>query len=272
MTETVLITGAAGRIGRALAPRLARAGRELRRLDVVECAPGTSSGPVLVGPVLVGPVLVGSVTDPDLLDRACAGADAVVHLGGISGEASWAELLEVNIDGTRTVLEAARRAGVARVVLASSNHATGMTPVPVDGDLPAAAAPRPDTFYGVSKAAMEALGALYADRYGLDVTSLRIGTCAERPRSTRELSTWLSFDDCARLVEACLTVPGPAAHRIVWGMSANTRGFVSPAEGAAIGYHPRDDAERWADDVTGAHEPLVGGAFTRLPPGEPPDR
>lgn len=249
----ILMTGSEGRIGRALQLRLARPGRTLRLLDPAREEP-----------------FRGSVTDPGLVLAASTGVDAVVHLGGISAEAPWAEILDVNIDGTRTVLDAAVRAGVPRVVLASSNHATGMTPVPAAGGLPADVAFRPDTFYGVGKVAMEALGALYADRHGLDVVSLRIGTCAERPRSTRELSTWLSFDDCARLVEACLTAPGPLGHRIVWGMSANTRGFVSHAAGEALGYHPADDAEAFAGDVDGEPEPLVGGAFTRFPLGERP--
>lgn len=144
-----------------------------------------------------------------------------------------------------------------------------MTPLPERGRVPAAGPPRPDTFYGASKAAVEALGALYADRRGLDVSSLRIGTCSPAQQNVRELSSWLSFDDCARLVEACLTAPGPPAHRILWGVSANTRGFASLAEGTAIGYDPQDDAESHADRVGGEPEPLVGGAFTRAALGEP---
>ncbi len=251
----ILMTGSEGGVGRALRPRLARPGRTLRLLDLTAGGDGT---------------VAGSVTDPDLMLTACTGVDAVLHLGGISAEAPWEDILDVNIHGTRTVLDAAVRAGVPRVILASSNHATGMTPVPAGGGLPADVAARPDTFYGMSKVAMEALGALYADRHGLDVVSLRIGTCFELPRSTRDLSTWLSFDDCARLVEACLAAPGPLGHRIVWGMSANTRGFVSHAAGNAIGYHPVDDAEKFAGEVGGEPEPLVGGAFTRFALGERP--
>ena len=256
---TVLITGAAGRIGRELRPRLARPGRTLRLLDEVDCGPAGAAEEVLVG----------SVTDPALVARACAGAHAVVHLAGIPGEAPWADLLHVNVHGTQAVLDAAVTAGAPRVVLASSNHAVGMTPLPERGLIPATVPPRPDTFYGASKAALEALGALYADRQGLDVSSLRIGTCSPAPESVRELSSWLSFDDCARLVEACLAAPGPPAHRLLWGVSANTRGFASLAEGEAIGYHPQDDAEAYADRVGGEPEPLVGGEFTRAPLGEP---
>ncbi len=105
--------------------------------------------------------MTASVTDMAAMTAACAGADAVIHLGGIPTEDAWAPILDVNINGTYTVFEAARRTGVPRVVFASSNHAVGFSPraaFPVaDG-----AAPVPDTYYGVSKAAGEALAALYA--------------------------------------------------------------------------------------------------------------
>ncbi|HWN29460.1 MAG TPA: NAD(P)-dependent oxidoreductase, partial [Actinomycetospora sp.] len=186
MTERVLVTGAAGRIGGYLRPRLARDGRTLRLLDVL---------PVDAGPDEEG--VTASVTDLDAVTAACAGADAVVHLGGYAGEEAWDDVLTVNIHGTYVVFEAARRAGVPRVVFASSNHAAGFHPAvdPVPDDL----SPRPDTYYGVGKAAGEALGSLYHDRYGLDVVCLRIGTCSDTPPDARSLATWLSPDDCGRL-------------------------------------------------------------------------
>src|SRR5208282_6617115 len=101
------------------------------------------------------------------------------------------------------VFEAARQAGAGRVVYASSNHAVGFTPrsaFPV----PDYAFPAPDTNYGVSKAAVEALAAMYHYRYGLDAICLRILSCCPRPRGVRMLSTWLSPDDAGRLFEACL--------------------------------------------------------------------
>ena len=138
--------------------------------------------------------------------------------------------------------------------------------------------PRPDTYYGWGKAAIEALGRLYVDRYGMDVIALRIGTCADVPANERVLATWLSPDDAGRLVEAALSVPAPG-FRIVWGVSANARSWWSPAGGSALGYEPVDNAEVFAGAVV-ASDPSdlehVGGPFCRAPIGvpyqEPPAR
>ena len=250
MTERILLTGAAGTIGAMLRPRLARAGRTLRLLDVAPLSAGDGEETVRA-----------SVSDLDAMVAACADVAAVVHLGGLSTEASWAEILEHNINGTYTVLEAARRAGVPRVVFASSNHAVGF--VPMDEPVGDYAYPRPDTYYGVSKVAGEALGSLYHDRYGLDVVCLRIGACADRPWNERSLAIWLSPDDCGRLVAAALDAPAPG-FRIVWGISANTRGTWPLAEARALGYEPRDDAEAYAGAVppsSDLEKRYLGGEF-----------
>lgn len=256
MPERILITGAAGGIGTLMRPRLARRDRVLRLMDIVPVPP---AGPgERVEPV------TGSVTDPDAMRAACADVDAIVHLGGLSTEASWEDMLSTNIHGAYLVFEAARLAGVPRVVFASSNHAVGFHPR--DGrTAPDYLFPRPDTFYGVSKVAGEALGSLYHDRYGLDVVCLRIGTCRETPPDARALATWLSPDDCAGLLESALGVPEPG-FRVVWGVSRNSRGWFSLSEGEAIGYRPADDAERYATPEllgrTGEFEErYLGGAF-----------
>jgi hypothetical protein len=126
----------------------------------------------------------------------------------------------------------------------------------------------------VSKVAGEALGRLYHERYGLDFTCLRIGTCFEKPNSARGLSTWMSPDDCARLIEAVLALDEPG-FRFVWGISRNTRRWWSLAEGEAIGYHPVDDAEVFADEYLNGAEldlsdpvhHILGGHFCAVPLG-----
>src|SRR6202035_1198734 len=180
------------------------------------------------------------------------------------------EIRAVNIDGTYAVFEAARQAGVGRVVYASSNHAVGFTPSSAF-PVPDYAFPAPDTYYGVSKVAGEALAALYHHRHGLDAICIRILTCAERPETVRSLSTWLSPDDAGRLFEACLAAPR-TGFRVVFGVSANTRGgWVSLDEARALGYQPRDNAEEYAAELIAAHgEPdtgdpvlaYLGGEFT----------
>ena len=221
---TILITGAAGRIGTMLRPRLARPGRTLRLLDTAPLAAGPA-GPTGPGEESV----TASVTDLAAMTAACAGVDAVIHLAALAGEAAWERILPVNIEGTYAAFEAARRAGVPRVIYASSNHAVGFTP---RSRFPAPdyAFPAPDTYYGVAKVTGEALAALYHHRYGLDTICLRILTCYDKPPTARSLSTWLSPDDAGRLFEACLTVPDPG-FRVAYGVSANTRGV--PARRAA---------------------------------------
>jgi NAD(P)-dependent dehydrogenase (short-subunit alcohol dehydrogenase family) len=255
----ILITGAAGLVGSMLRPRLARPGRILRLLDLA--------------PLTAGPgeeAIQASVTDLAAMTAACRGADAVIHLGGISGESSWSRIVETNINGGYTAFEAARRAGTPRVIFASSNHAVGFSPrsgFPV----PDYAFPAPDTYYGVSKAATEALAAMYHHRYGLDAICVRILSCFPRPSTVRMLSTWLSPDDAGRLFEACLTAGRPG-FRVVFGVSANTRGgWVGMDEARALGYQPQDDAEAYAAELIAVHgEPgpddpaqqFLGGEFT----------
>ncbi|WP_222854121.1 NAD-dependent epimerase/dehydratase family protein [Fodinicola acaciae] len=259
----VLITGAAGGIGRLIRSRLRRDGRELRLFDIATVAPAEDGEPV--------ELLTGSVTDPSAVRAACDGVDAIIHLGGLSREAPWADTLDVNVNGTQVLLEAAREAGVRRVILASSNHAVGYHPV--TDNVAADLAPQPDTYYGVSKAAIEALGALYAHRFGMDVICVRIGMCFPKPMGVRGLALWLSPDDCGRLLEACLSAPSPG-YRLVWGVSRNTRGYVSLAEAEALGYKSQDDSEVFAAEIlasdTAAHpeNEVIGGGFTITPLGE----
>ncbi|HLN66621.1 MAG TPA: NAD(P)-dependent oxidoreductase, partial [Streptosporangiaceae bacterium] len=145
--------------------------------------------------------------------------------------------------------------------------------------VPDYAFPAPDTYYGVSKAATEAMAAMYHYRYGLDAICLRILSCFPRPVNVRMLSTWLSPDDAGRLFEACLTAERPG-FRVIFGVSANTRGgWVSLAEARALGYQPQDDAEAYAAEIIAEQgepdpgtDPVLrhlGGEFT-LPDAQVP--
>lgn len=268
--ETVLITGAAGRIGRALRPRLARPGRTLRLLDLAPLDPAAPGEEV--------ELVQASFLDQPEIEAACQGADAVIHLGGLAGESPWRQIVTVNIEGTLRVLDAARTAGVPRVVFASSIHAAGFHTRDEVGDgglLPAETPPRPDTLYGAGKAASEALASLYHSRFGLDVVCLRIGAFRPVPLLASDLANWLSPDDAGRLFEACLQPRSPG-FRVLWGISANTRRWWSAAEAEAIGYRAEDDAEQYADLVLdgAAYDPddpsntHVGAIFCAIPVGK----
>lgn len=277
MARTVLITGAAGRIGGHLRTRMARPGRVLRLLD---------AKPV-PGPRSAEEIIEGDLTDPDTMVRACAGVTAVIHLGGIAFEDEWDRLLHANVNGTRVVLESAQRAGIPRVLLASSIHAAGFYrragttgapagfPAPDGPDgVPATASPRPDTYYGVTKAAMEGLGSLYADRYGMTVVAVRIGACFPEPKGDWALDSWLSPDDCGRLMEAFLSTDATGFH-VVWGVSRNADRWWSLQEGAAIGFDPQDDAAKYeglvlpTDEEKAETDGLLGKTFATVPLGVP---
>jgi uronate dehydrogenase len=244
----VLLTGAAGNIGSALRAPLREAVAELVLSDIepLEVEAANES------------VRPADLADLDALRAAAAGADAIVHLGGVPTETSFAELAAANLVGTFNAFEAARLEGVERVVFASSNHATGF--YPAEHRLVGTEPVRPDSLYGVTKAYGEALGRLYHDKFGLRVACLRIGSFAERPREARELSTWLSVPDAARLVLACLTAPG-LGFQVLYGVSANQRSWWAAAPGRRLGYEPADDAEAFAAELPGAVEGPQGGGF-----------
>src|SRR3954453_15969202 len=219
----VLITGAAGRIGTALREGLRDELDELRLSDVVE--PDGLTGSETFAPA--------DLTDQAAVDRAVEGVDAVVHLGAVPDEAPLDRIAGPNLHGAFHVFDACRRLGVRRVVYASSGRATGMYPVgePLDGSQP----PRPDGLYAASKVWGEALGRMFADRFGLEVVCLRIGSFLPKPDQRRALATWLSHADAVRLVRAGLTAPG-VHFEIVYGASANPRRWW-PLTGA-LGYAP----------------------------------
>lgn len=208
-------------------------------------------------------VIVGNIRDQESLYAAMQGAHGVVHLAGIADEADFHDLVEVNILGTYNVLEAARRAGVSRVVYASSNRVAGFysTDVVVNSDMP----PRPDGFYGVSKVTGEALGRLYADKFGLQVAAVRIGSFEDAPLDIRQLSTWLSHADCVAAFLAAMTTPN-LTFASFYAVSRNQRRWWDIDNGALIGFEPRDDAEAFADVLRdspcGSQPGLQGGHYT----------
>ena len=256
----VLVTGAAGSIGAVLCSGLVDRSHTVVGLDRVPEPEG-----------FTGDWFTADCADPDAVEAVfvAAGAlDAVVHLAGIPSEASLPEELTSHVVTTAALLDAMVRHGVSRIVYASSNHAVGRTPRAELGSdlLGTGVRPRPDTFYGVAKVAAEALLSLYVDRYGIDAVATRIGSFLPQPESVRGLSTWLSHDDAVRMVEASLTAPDPG-FAVLYGVSANTRGWWDLAPGRALGYDPQDDAEAFAgrvpaspaDDASEAAH--VGGPF-----------
>jgi uronate dehydrogenase len=262
--DRLLLTGAAGGLGRELRPRLRRLARVLRLSDVAEMAP----------PGEGEEVMTAALQDAAAVDRIVAASEAIVHLGGISTEGPFAPILEANIVGVWHLYEAARRHGVRRVVFASSNHVTGF--YRQDEVISASDPMRPDGHYGLSKAFGENVARFYFDRYGIESVCLRIGSSFAEPKDRRMLATWLSYDDLERLVVASLTAPVVGCS-IVYGVSANTTTWWDNTSASHLGFRPQDSSERFRaaaearQRVLDSHDPATifqGGAFVKQGPFE----
>lgn len=263
--KKILITGAAGRLGSELRRGLAPLAETLRIADCVECQN-------------VQPheeALIFDLADEAATIAATEGCDAIVHMGGASLERPWAEILDSNIRGSYHIYEGARQHGVRRVVYASSVHAIGYHGI--DDGIDCDAKPRPDSLYGLSKAFVESLSSLYWDKFGIESACIRIFSSFPEPADRRMLWSWLSFEDCIRLVSACLTAPH-LGHTITVGMSDNKVKPVNMTPGGHVGYIPQDSAEPFREKVEAATETpdpkapathRIGGWFVDL--GHPDD-
>lgn len=263
--KKLLITGAAGRLGTELRRGLAPLADTLVLADRVPCE-------------AVQPheeVLVFDLADEAATLAATKGCDAIVHMGGAPLERPWEEILDSNIRGSYHIYEGARKHGAKRVIYASSVHAIGYHGI-TDG-IDADAKPRPDSLYGVSKCFVESLSSLYWDKFGIESACIRIFSSFPEPADRRMLWSWLSFDDCIRLVSACLTAPH-LGHTITTGMSDNTVKPVNMNNSGFLGYQPQDSAEPYRaameakTDVADPNDPAthrIGGWFVNL--GHPND-
>lgn len=230
--ERLLITGAAGGLGRMLRERMRGRARVLRLSDV---APLAEPGP--------GEEIVRcDLADAGAVREMVAGCDAILHFGGISVEQPFEPILKANILGLYNLYEAARAAGRPRILFASSNHVTGFHPV--GACLDARAELRPDSLYGVSKCFGEALARMYYEKFGQETLVVRIGSCTPEPRDYRALSTWLSPDDLVALIDRMLEVPVLGCP-IVYGASANSAGWWDNSAVAWLGWQPRDNSAGW---------------------------
>ena len=258
----LLLTGAAGGLGKVLRERLKPFAEVLRLSDIGAMAPST-------GPT--EEVVPCDLGDKQAVDALVAGCDAIVHLGGVSVERPFEEILDANIRGIFHVYEAARRHGVKRVVFASSNHVVGFhkQTEPLD----AASQRRPDGYYGLSKSFGEDMAQFYFDRYGVETVSIRIGSSFPEPANRRMMSTWLSFDDLTDLVGKSLFTPD-VGHTIVYGVSANRDVWWDNRGAARLGYVSKDSSEPFRAKVE-AQPPVdpadpnavyQGGAFTAQGP------
>jgi len=252
-SRRILVTGAEGTIGTAVREHLSER-YELVSLTLTPQA---------------FPSHVADISELDAIRPAFENVEAVVHLAASPAiETPWDDVLRNNLIGAYNVFEAAREAGVERVVFASSNHTVGMYEVDGAPEIYGAddersydheAELRPDSLYGVSKVYGEALGRLYMERHGLRVFCLRIGAVREADdptepssnplidldadgRRNRMRSVWLSRRDCAELIGRCLDVDD-VRWAVVYGVSGNERRFWDLEHARELlGWEPKDAA------------------------------
>lgn len=256
--KPVLLTGASGALGRVLAKSLPTDGFTLRLTDIA-----AFPDPIPPNATFTRADLNDGVT----MLRLAEGCGAIVHLGGVSVERPFEEVLGPNIRGLFHIYEAARREQ-ARVIFASSNHSIGFheraESIGADTDF------LPDGFYGLSKAYGELMGRLYWHKHGVESVFIRIGSCFPEPRDARMLATWLSYPDLSRLIVRCLKTRSVACS-VVWGASDNSRmTWWRDDDRGALGWTPQDSADPFAGQLAGAvsgdavQERYMGGAFCAL--------
>jgi len=251
MARRILITGATGTIGLLLAKRLAG------DYDVVQ------HGRTPKNEEQERVLRRADLTDYDEVRALMEGVDTVLHLAGeASPEADWDSVLAANITGYRNVLEAAREAGVRRVVYASSNHAMGMYDRLEEWPVYPHHLPRPDSLYGVSKAFGEILGRFYHDAHDLDVISLRIGWSSGDPTLADEeilRAMWLGEDDTEQVFRRA--IEAEVRYGVYYAVSDNpNRRWDMLNTMLDLGYRP---TQSWTD-VAGESEHVVeGGADVR---------
>ena len=258
----LLLTGAAGGLGKVLRETLKPYAKVLRLSDIAPMACAADSREETI---------VCDLADKQAVHQLVEGVDAILHFGGVSVERPFEEILGPNISGVFHISEAARRHGVKRVVFASSNHVIGF--YQQDQTLDARSPRRPDGYYGLSKSYGEDMATFYFDRYGIETVSIRIGSSFPEPQNRRMMHTWLSFADLTQLLERALYTPN-VGHTVVYGASNNLNVWWDNRYAAHLGFAPKDTSEIYRDKVEAQPMPPAddpsriyqGGAFVAAGP------
>jgi uronate dehydrogenase len=235
----VLITGAASDVAKRLRKFLKDSYPRIRWSDIRQAVDLTPDDEFVQA----------DLGDPAAVAKLVEGVEGIVHLGGFTTDGEWDQVLKINIDGLFRLFDSAYRAGVKRIVFASSNHAVGFYPRThkIGTDVTV----RPDSRYGLSKAFGEAVGALYADKHGLRVTCIRIGYVNERPVDTRRLSIWVRPDDLMQLIRIGLEHPD-LRYEIFYGVSENVASWYDNSNAYKFGYRPAGRSEDFREQALAA--------------------
>ncbi|MDD9908111.1 MAG: NAD(P)-dependent oxidoreductase [Ahrensia sp.] len=261
LLNRLLITGAAGQLGRMARQKARPLARHIRLSDVADLAPADDHEEIVSC----------DLGDKEAVSALVEGCDGILHLGGISVEDHFSKILNSNIVGVFNLYEAARHHGMPRIIFASSNHAIGFHKQ--DVQLDASAMMRPDGLYGVSKCYGENMASLYHDKFGQETLIVRIGSCTPEPRDHRMLATWLSEDDFISLITCAFRAPRLGCP-VVYGASNNDACWWDNGAAKYLGWCPKDnseefrtklDREQQRPDPNDARSLYQGGVFTEDP-------
>lgn len=258
MLKKLLITGAAGGVGRLIAGQLGAVAETFRLSDIAPIEnPEAEFVPC-------------DLSDAEAVDRLVEGCDGILHLGGISVERSFDEILGPNLIGVHNIYEAARKHGGPRVLFASSNHVVGY--YRQDEHLDATAAHQPDGWYGISKSYGEAVALMYHRKFGIESALVRIGSCFAEPKDRRMLATWMAAEDFVSLIERVFLAPRLGCP-VIYGISNNDIRWWDNSKVAYLGWKPKRNSAEFAEKVEQLPMPAPdasvsvyqGGAFTDAP-------
>jgi nucleoside-diphosphate-sugar epimerase len=239
MRKFILITGPGGRVGTQIVPLLRERFR-LRLLDVKPMAREADDE-----------VIQADIRDREALLGAATGVEALVHLAAISDEDDfYSRLLPYNLEGVYTAFEAARMAGVGKVIFPSTGQTVLNYP---EGQRVTAAMPaRPSTVYACTKLFGEALARHYSEKHGMSMICIRL--CWFQPYDSpllriaghRIQREWCSPRDLARLLERA--IHSEVRFGVYFGLS-NNRGRVWDISNAKVelGFEPEDNAANYLE-------------------------
>ncbi|CAF0757786.1 unnamed protein product [Adineta steineri] len=239
--KLVLVTGAAGKIGKYFAEHANKQKYKLR-LMVHSIHESEKVDPLKP----FGEIIKGDLDETETLEKACKDIHTIVHLAGDPDPSgTWDSLKKSNIDGLYNIFLAAKKAGVKRMVYASSIHA--ISGYPNDVQAKTNEPPNPGDLYGVTKCFGEALCRYMGEKEGVPSIAVRIGAfqehaSAQNKDSLNMMDAWLSQRDCVQLLERCIDAPEDLKFAIVHGLSRNTFNRMEiESTRQLLGYDPQDN-------------------------------
>jgi uronate dehydrogenase len=246
-SSIVLVTGSAGRIGRAVVAELQARGWPVRGFDRVP-TPGLADA------------VVGDLTDAPTMRQAVEGVGVVIHLAATPDDDDFlTQLMPNNVLGVYHVLESARLAGVRRLILASSGQVVWWQrqrgPWPIKADDP----PTPRGWYAATKVFLEAAGRMCAEAHGMSVLVVRLGWVPRSREHIEELTAldwakdvYLSPGDAGRFFACAVEAPIEPRFAIVYATSRPLRQAMYDLETVKklLGYEPHDRWPHGIEDMT----------------------